>query len=142
MILYYFALGIFVRFGQSLQFLWLRAAGLCPAKFVLAVGYGVGKCPGGLCGSPILLALGLPLLCGEVIILRAGCIEAPAGLDHRGAGGQGKRAGPSYAPGATASKRLIISGKPGPSRCFRGHEEISGPVHVRAPDREGISPIG
>ena len=33
MIAYYLALGIFVRFGQSLQFLWLLGGILCIARF-------------------------------------------------------------------------------------------------------------
>lgn len=86
MILYYFALGIFVRFGQSLQFLWLLAGGACVLRSLYWLWAArVGKCPGGrlVWILRILLALGLLLFfVGEVIILRAGCIEAPAGLDH------------------------------------------------------------
>ena len=33
MIAYYLALGIFVRFGQSLQFLWLIGGLMCIARF-------------------------------------------------------------------------------------------------------------
>ena len=33
MIAYYLALGVFVRFGQSLQYLWLIGGGLCIARF-------------------------------------------------------------------------------------------------------------
>ena len=33
MIAYYLALGVFVRFGQSLQYLWLLGGGLCIARF-------------------------------------------------------------------------------------------------------------
>ena len=34
MIAYYLALGIFVRFGQSLQYLWLLGGGLCIARYL------------------------------------------------------------------------------------------------------------
>ena len=34
MIAYYLALGLAVRFGQSLQFLWLLGGGLCIARFL------------------------------------------------------------------------------------------------------------
>jgi len=34
MILYYLALGVFVRFGQSLQFLWLLGGGACILRWL------------------------------------------------------------------------------------------------------------
>ena len=85
MIAYYLALGIFVRFGQSLQFLWLLAGVAC----ILRWAYWLradrrGKLPP---KRPVIVLRILFALClafflvVEGIILAAGFAPAPAGLD-------------------------------------------------------------
>ena len=86
MIAYYFALGIFVRFGQSLQFLWLIGGLACVARFAFwAWADRAGRIP----TSPLLLPLRIIFLAAvvlfliaEALILMPGLSEAPAGLDY------------------------------------------------------------
>lgn len=85
MIAYYLLLGLCIRFGQSLQFLWL----LVGAAFVLRALYWMwadhrGKCPRGRCLKllRVLLLIGLILFfTGELVIFSAGTSAAPQGLD-------------------------------------------------------------
>lgn len=86
MIAYYLALGIFVRFGQSLQFLWLLGGIVLVARFAF---WHWADRSGHLPHSPLLLPLRILLLSGvalflisEVLILLPGLSDAPAGLDY------------------------------------------------------------
>ncbi len=85
MIGYYFALGFAVRFGQSLQFLWLLVGIAFVARFAFwAWADHAGRIP----QSPLLLPLRIAFLAlvalfliAEVLILLPGLSEPPAGLD-------------------------------------------------------------
>lgn len=85
MIAYYLALGFAVRFGQSLQFLWLLGGIALIARFAFwAWADHAGKVP----HSPLLLPLRILFLAAvavfliaEALILAPGLSEAPAGLD-------------------------------------------------------------
>ena len=85
MIAYYLALGIFVRFGQSLQFLWLIGGISCIARFAFwSWADRAGKLP----ASPLLLPLRIAFLAAvalfliaELLILAPGLRDAPSGLD-------------------------------------------------------------
>ncbi len=86
MIGYYLALGFAVRFGQSMQFLWLLGGLLCVARFAF---WRWADRAGRLPSSPLLLPLRVALLAAvlfflaaEVLILLPGLREAPAGLDY------------------------------------------------------------
>ena len=86
MIAYYLALGFFVRFGQSLQFLWLLGGIACVARFAFwAWADRTGRVP----ASPLLLPLRIAFLAAvalfliaEVLILAPSLRDAPAGLDY------------------------------------------------------------
>lgn len=86
MIAYYLALGIFVRFGQSLQFLWLIGGILCIARFAFWTWADYAGC---IPRSPLLLPLRIALLVAvvlfliaEIWILLPGLGDAPEGLDY------------------------------------------------------------
>ena len=86
MIVYYLALGFAVRFGQSMQFLWLAGGLVLIARFCFwAWADRTGRLP----SSPLLLPLRILFLAAvalfliaEVWILLPGLGEAPAGLDY------------------------------------------------------------
>ena len=86
MILYYLALGIAIRFGQSMQFLWLIGGIALIARFGFwAWADRAGRLP----ASPLLLPLRVLLalaivvfLICEVIILAPGLQDPPEGLDY------------------------------------------------------------
>lgn len=70
-IVYYFALGIAVRFGQSLMFLWPVVGGLCILRFIIwSVIYRTGKFP------PVvpLKILRILILIGIVVFLAVECV--------------------------------------------------------------------
>ena len=86
MIAYYLALGFAIRFGQSMQFLWLLGGLLLIARFGF---WTWADRTGHLPASPLLLPLRVLLalavvafLVCEVIILAPGLREAPEGLDY------------------------------------------------------------
>lgn len=86
MIAYYLALGIAVRFGQSLQFLWLAGGILCIARFFYWLHVDIsGKYPP---RKPvrilrILFCIALAFfLAVEGVILAAGMIAPEPGLDY------------------------------------------------------------
>ena len=86
MIAYYFALGFAVRFGQSLQYLWLLGGLLCVGRFFYwrHVAHS-GKRPprGPVRALRALFCLALALfLAVEGVILAAGLCDAPQGLDY------------------------------------------------------------
>lgn len=86
MIAYYLALGIFVRFGQSLQFMWLLGGGLCILRSVYwAWAYKHDFYPHmklvwflRIC----VLALAAVFLIAESVILFAGTASTPQDLDY------------------------------------------------------------
>lgn len=85
-IAYYFAQGIFVRFGQSLMFLWLIAGLLCIGRFfywrhVYLSGKYPPKKPVRLLRILFCLALAF-FLAVEGIILCSGLVPAQPGLDY------------------------------------------------------------
>ena len=85
MILYYLMLGLAIRFGQSMQFLWLLGGLVLIARFGFWTWADrAGKLP----ASPLLLPLRIALLAAvvlffiaELVILIPGLSDAPAGLD-------------------------------------------------------------
>ena len=86
MIAYYLALGFAIRFGQSMQFLWLVGGVVLIARFAFWTWADrAGKLP----ASPLLLplrallalAIVVFLIC-EIIILAPGMQEPPEGLDY------------------------------------------------------------
>ena len=86
MIIYYLALGFAIRFGQSMQFLWLAGGIVLIARFCFwAWADRAGKLP----ASPLLLplrallalAIVVFLIC-EIIILAPGLQDPPEGLDY------------------------------------------------------------
>ena len=86
MILYYLMLGFAIRFGQSMQFLWLLGGLILIARFGFWTWADrAGKLP----TSPLLLPLRIALLAAvalfliaEAVILLPGLRAAPAGLDY------------------------------------------------------------
>ena len=84
-IAYYLALGIFVRFGQSLQFLWLIGGLACIARFAFWTWADrTGRVPTSGLLMPLriaFLAAVALFLIAEMLILMPGLREAPAGLD-------------------------------------------------------------
>lgn len=86
MIVYYLLLGICVRFGQSLQFLWLLAGGACVLRSIWWMWADHrGKCPRGkvlACLRGIVCAGIVCFLLVEAVILAAGSGSAPQGLDY------------------------------------------------------------
>ena len=85
-LMYYFGMGFAVRFGQSLQFLWLLGGGLCIARFLYWRQVEKrGKYPrhrGLLRALRILFCLALVFfLAVEGVILCGGRMEAAQGLD-------------------------------------------------------------
>lgn len=86
MIAYYFALGFAVRFGQSLQFLWLLGGLLCVGRFlywrrVERSGKYPRRTPLRVLRALFALAL-VFFLAVEGVILAAGLCVAPRGLDY------------------------------------------------------------
>ena len=86
MIAYYFALGLAVRFGQSLQYLWLLGALLCVGRYlywrhVARSGKYPPRAPVRALRALFALAL-VFFLAVEGVILAAGFCEAPPGLDY------------------------------------------------------------
>ena len=87
MIAYYLALGIFVRFGQSLQYLWLLGGGLCIARYLYwRQVEKSGRYPAHrklLRALRVLFCLALAFfLTVEGVILCGGMMEAEQGLDY------------------------------------------------------------
>ena len=87
MIAYYLALGIFVRFGQSLQYLWLLGGVLCIARYLYWRHVDKsGKYPRRrrlLRALRLLFCLALAFfLTVEGVILCGGMMEAEQGLDY------------------------------------------------------------
>ena len=86
MIAYYLALGIAVRFGQSLQFLWLAVGLLCVARFLYwRRAQRLNRYPPRALVWPLRAAVALLLaafLALEGVILAAGFGSAPQGLDY------------------------------------------------------------
>lgn len=86
MIAYYLALGFAVRFGQSLQFLWLIAGLLCVARYAFwRRADRVGRLPPRALTWPLRAIVALGLVCFlavEGVILSAGMASAPQGLDY------------------------------------------------------------
>ena len=87
MIAYYLALGIFVRFGQSLQYLWLLGGGLCIARYLYwRQVEKSGRYPAHrklLRALRLLFCLALAFfLTVEGVILCGGMMEAEQGLDY------------------------------------------------------------
>lgn len=86
MIAYYLILGIAVRFGQSLQFLWLVAGLLCILRFLYwRRAYRLNRCPPRALTWPLRAIVALLLigfLALEGVILAAGLGSAPQGLDY------------------------------------------------------------
>lgn len=86
MIAYYLALGFAVRFGQSLQFLWLFIGIFCVARFIFWTwAYHRGFCPHTkllwLLRAFVLTLLTVFLVM-EGVILFSGFTSAPEGLDY------------------------------------------------------------
>ena len=86
MIVYYLALGLAVRFGQSLQFLWLIGGALCIARYLYWRRVErSGKCPP---RKPLIALRALFLLAlaffltVEGVILCGGLMPAEPGLDY------------------------------------------------------------
>jgi len=86
MMIYYLALGIFVRFGQSLQFLWLLGGILCILRWACWLWADRrGKLPPKkpVVVLRVLLAVCLAFfLAVEGVIMAAGFAPAPEGLDY------------------------------------------------------------
>ena len=86
MIAYYLALGIFVRFGQLLQFLWLLGGVAFVARFAFwAWADRAGKVPTSGLLLPLrvlFLAAVAVFLISEVLILAPSLRDAPANLDY------------------------------------------------------------
>ena len=87
MIAYYLALGVFVRFGQSLQYLWLLGGGLCIARFLYWRHVEKrGRYPAHrrlLRALRVLFCLALAFfLTVEGVILFGGMMEPQQGLDY------------------------------------------------------------
>ena len=87
MIAYYLALGIFVRFGQSLQYLWLLGGGLCIARYLYwRQVEKSGRYPAHrklLRALRVLFCLALAFfLTVEGVILCGGMMEAEQGLNY------------------------------------------------------------
>ena len=86
MIAYYLALGIFVRFGQSLQFLWLLGGIAFVARFAFWTWADrAGRIPASGLLMPLriaFLATVALFLIAEALILIPGLGDAPAGLDY------------------------------------------------------------
>jgi len=85
MILYYLALGVFVRFGQSLQFLWLLGGGACILRWLYwrhvdRTGRRPPKKPLKILRVLFVLALAL-FLTAEAVILGGGLMAPAQGLD-------------------------------------------------------------
>ena len=86
MIAYYLLLGIAVRFGQSLQYMWLLVGGVCVLRFLYwEWAYRRDKYPPKaltwIVRVPVLLLV-LVFLVSEGIILSNGVAPAPQGLDY------------------------------------------------------------
>ena len=85
MIAYYLALGIFVRFGQSLQYLWLLGGIACVARFAFwAWADRAGRVPSSTLLTVLrvlFLAAVVIFLISEALILAPGLRNAPEGLD-------------------------------------------------------------
>ena len=86
MIAYYLALGIAVRFGQSLQYLWLLGGIACVARFAFwAWADHAGKVPSSTLLTVLrvlFLAAVVIFLIAEALILAPGLRTAPEGLDY------------------------------------------------------------
>ena len=86
MIGYYFALGVAVRFGQSLQYLWLLGGLLCVARFLYwRHAARSGRYPNRAIVRilRVLFCLALAFfLAVEGVIVAAGLCDAPQGLDY------------------------------------------------------------
>lgn len=86
MIVYYLALGLAVRFGQSLQFLWLIAGLLCIARYLYwrraeKRGKFPPRKPLRVLRCILCVALAVFLI-GQGAILAVGCMPAEEGLDY------------------------------------------------------------
>ena len=86
MIIYYFLLGICVRFGQSLMILWPAVGALCVARyFFWKHSADVGRLPGGILLTVLhmaVLALVTVFIVTEGIICIGGMGKATQGLDY------------------------------------------------------------
>ena len=83
-ILYYLMCGVFVRFGQSMLWVWPVAGALLVARFFLARAGIIAALPKGLLvAARSLIALGAALFIGVQCFVISGMVSAaPANLDY------------------------------------------------------------